>query len=41
MEIRAGGTPVYDLVFASRSPRGMDFWRKIQKIRPSGQRELF
>jgi len=43
MEIRAHGseTPVYDLVFASRSPRGIDFWKKIQSIRPSGQRELF
>jgi three-Cys-motif partner protein len=43
MEIRAHGTdtPVYDLVFASRSPRGMDFWKKIQVIRPGGQRELF
>jgi three-Cys-motif partner protein len=43
MEIRAAATqtPVYDLVFASRSPRGLEFWRKIQKINPSGQRELF
>jgi hypothetical protein len=41
MEIRAGRTPVYDLVFASRSPRGIDFWKKIQKISPSGQRRLF
>jgi three-Cys-motif partner protein len=43
MEIRAVGseTPLYDLVFASGSPRGIDFWKKIQKIQPSGQRELF
>jgi three-Cys-motif partner protein len=43
MEIRseATNTPVYDLVFASRDPRGIDFWEKIQQINPSGQRALF
>jgi three-Cys-motif partner protein len=43
MEVRAfaNQTPVYDLVFASRNPRAIDFWRKIQKINPYGQRQLF
>ncbi len=43
MEVRAFGnqTPVYDLVFASRNPQAIDFWRKIQKINPYGQRQLF
>jgi three-Cys-motif partner protein len=43
MEIRAfaNQTPVYDLVFASRNARAIDFWRKIQKINPYGQRQLF
>jgi three-Cys-motif partner protein len=42
MEIRAyeSETPVYDLVFASRHERGIDFWRKIQTVGPTGQREL-
>jgi three-Cys-motif partner protein len=42
MEIRAyeNETPVYDLVFASRHERGIEFWRKIQAISPTGQREL-
>jgi three-Cys-motif partner protein len=42
MEVRAYGsqTPVYDLVFASRHPKGLEFWQKIQKIQPSGQRTL-
>jgi hypothetical protein len=43
MEIKARRTnvPVYDLVFASRDARGLDFWKKIQMIAPSGQRSLF
>jgi three-Cys-motif partner protein len=42
MEIRAeaSNTPVYDLVFASRNARAIDFWNKIQKIDPYGQRQL-
>lgn len=41
--IRAVGsnTPVYDLVFASGHERGLDFWAKIEKIEPDGQRTLF
>ena len=42
MVIRAGGTnaPVYELVFANHDPRGVDFWRKIAAVTPSGQRTL-
>jgi three-Cys-motif partner protein len=42
MEIRGekNNTPLYDLVFASRHPRAIDFWNKIQKIDPYGQRQL-
>lgn len=35
------GAPLYHLVFASKHPRGMDFWNKISDILPSGQRRLF
>lgn len=31
---------LYFIVLASRHPRGQDFWRKITRIRPSGQREM-
>lgn len=31
---------LYFIVLASRHPRGQDFWRKITKIRPSGQRVM-
>jgi three-Cys-motif partner protein len=42
MPIRAQGTgtPVYDLVFASRHERGREFWKKIAAVTPSGQRTL-
>ncbi len=33
--------PLYILVFASKSPRGKDFWEKVCAIAPSGQREMF
>lgn len=39
-EIRAGGTSVYDLVFASRSPKAHEFWEKISAIEVDGQRKL-
>jgi three-Cys-motif partner protein len=32
---------LYCLVFASRHPRGHEFWRKIQVIEASGQRKMF
>lgn len=34
-------TLLYYLLFASKDPRGNDFWRKIKRIGPHGQRELF
>jgi three-Cys-motif partner protein len=34
-------TLLYYLLFASKNPRGNDFWRKIKRIGPHGQRELF
>lgn len=33
--------PMYFLLFASKSPKGLDFWKKITKKEPSGQLELF
>jgi three-Cys-motif partner protein len=32
---------LYYLPFASKDPKGNEFWRKIGMINPSGQRELF
>lgn len=41
-EIRGSqGTTVYDLVFASGSPTGLDFWEKIAAVEADGQRMLF
>ena len=34
-------TLLYYLLFASKDPRGNDFWRKITRIDPYGQRHLF
>ena len=34
-------TLLYYLLFASKNSRGNDFWRKIKRIGPHGQRELF
>ncbi|MCK9414918.1 MAG: hypothetical protein M0Q53_21670, partial [Prolixibacteraceae bacterium] len=31
----------YDLIFASSNERGIDFWRKANKIEFDGQRQLF
>lgn len=33
-------TLLYYLLFASKDARGTDFWKKIKRIGPSGQREL-
>lgn len=33
-------TPMYHLVYASKHPRGQDFWNKATAILPSGQRRL-
>lgn len=32
---------LYYLIFASKHPKGSEFWRKISLIGPSGQRKLF
>ncbi|HVN08940.1 MAG TPA: three-Cys-motif partner protein TcmP [Patescibacteria group bacterium] len=32
---------LYYLLFASKDPKGNEFWRKIGLINPSGQREMF
>ena len=34
-------TLLYYLLFASKNPRGNDFWRKIKRIGPHGERVLF
>jgi three-Cys-motif partner protein len=34
------GTPMYHLVYASKHPRGQDFWNKATAILASGQRRL-
>jgi three-Cys-motif partner protein len=33
-------TPMYHIVYASKHPRGKDFWEKVSAILPSGQRRL-
>jgi hypothetical protein len=33
-------TLLYYLLFASKNPKGNEFWRKIKHIGPHGQREL-
>lgn len=35
------GVPLYHLVFASKHPRGKDFWSKISQRTPTGQRRMF
>jgi hypothetical protein len=32
---------LYYLLFASKNPKGNEFWRKITRIGPHGQRKLF
>jgi three-Cys-motif partner protein len=40
--VRTGqNTLLYYLLFASKNPRGNDFWRKIKRIGPHGERDLF
>jgi len=34
------GVPLYHLVFASKHPRGKDFWNKISQRTPTGQRRM-
>ena len=35
------GTPIFHLLFASKNPRGLDFWEKSSARQRSGQRTLF
>jgi three-Cys-motif partner protein len=39
--ITGDNRPLYGLVFASKSDRGLDFWHKAARGHRSGQRELF
>ncbi len=33
--------PLYRLIFASKNPRGLDFWNKATKLDRDGQPEMF
>ncbi len=35
------GVPMYFICFASKHPKGLEFWKKISRIDEQGQRELF
>jgi len=35
------GQDIYTLVYASRNPRGLDFWQKASVVDEGGQRRLF
>ncbi len=35
------GAPIFYLLFASRHPKGLEFWSKSSARRPQGQRKLF
>jgi three-Cys-motif partner protein len=39
--VKNRGVSLYMLVFASKDPRGKEFWEKVTKIDPTGQRKLF
>jgi len=39
--MKAGNTPIYRLIYASKHERGLEFWDKITKKDPSGQKRLF
>jgi three-Cys-motif partner protein len=38
--VKNRGVSLYMLVFASKNPRGKEFWEKVTEIGPSGQRKL-
>ena len=38
--VKNRGVSLYMLVFASKNPRGREFWEKVTEIEPSGQRKL-
>lgn len=35
------GVGLYKLLFASKNPKGLDFWQKAKSVDEQGQRELF
>jgi len=39
--VKNRGVSLYILVFASKSPRGREFWEKVTRVDPSGRRRLF
>jgi len=39
--ISRNNSPLYRLIYASKHPRGLDFWHKITKKDSTGQKELF
>jgi len=39
--IRSGKGPLYRLVYASKDKTGLEFWHKINKKDPGGQRRWF
>lgn len=39
--MRTHRSPIYRVIYASKSDRGLDFWNKIDKSDPQGQRGLF
>lgn len=39
--VKNRGVSLYVLVFASKDPRGKEFWDKVMKTDPTGQRKLF
>ena len=39
--VKNRGVSLYMLVFASKNPKGKEFWEKVTQVAPSGQRKLF
>lgn len=35
------GLPLYQIIFASKHERGLEFWNKVTKKDRGGQRDLF
>ena len=39
--VKNRGVSLYMLVFASKNPKGKEFWEKVTQVAPSGQRKIF
>ena len=39
--MRSANGPLYRLIFASKDPRGLEFWNKVTKREHGGQQEMF